>query len=72
MVTLATIRLWGQQVGAVSWNADRGVATFAYTPAFVQAGLDVAPLRMPLAAGSSPVYSFPALNESIKKCGAVV
>ena len=38
------------------------MATFAYTPAFVQAGLDVAPLRMPLAAGSSPVYSFTALN----------
>ena len=62
MVTLATIRLWGQQVGAVNWNADRGGGHLAYTPAFVQAGLDVAPLRLPMAAGSSPVYSFTALN----------
>ena len=46
----------------MSWNADQGVATFAYTPDFVQIGPDVAPLKMPLAAGAAPVYSFPALN----------
>ena len=62
MVTLATVRLWGQSVGAVNWNRDRGVATFAYTPAFVQTGLDVAPLKMPLTGGAATVYSFPALN----------
>lgn len=62
MVTLATVRLWGQEVGAVGWSAGRGVATFAYAPKFVQSGLDVAPLKMPLAAGAGPVYSFPALN----------
>jgi serine/threonine-protein kinase HipA len=62
MVTLATIRLWGQPVGAVNWNPDRGLATFAYTPAFVQTGLDVAPLKMPLTGGATTVYSFPALN----------
>ena len=62
MVTLTTIHLWGHQVGAVRWNAERAVATFDYTPAFVQAGLDVAPLKMPLAAEATPVYSFPALN----------
>ncbi|MDO7887725.1 hypothetical protein Q5H89_20320 [Hymenobacter sp. CA2-7] len=33
MVTLATIRLWGQPVGVVSWDADRARATFAYEPA---------------------------------------
>lgn len=63
MVTLATVNLWGQPVGAVNWNADRGVATFAYTPDFIKSGLDVAPLRMPLSAGAAPVYSFPALND---------
>ena len=46
----------------MSWNADQSVTTFAYTPAFVRAGLDVAPLKMPLSAGATPVYSFPALN----------
>ena len=62
MVTLATIRLWGQPVGAVNWNPDRGVAIFAYTSAFAQTGLDVAPLQMPLTGGAARVYSFPALN----------
>lgn len=38
------------------------MATFAYTPAFVQTGLDVAPLKIPLTGGAATVYSFPALN----------
>ena len=62
MVTLATVRLWGRPVGAVNWNPDRGLATFAYTPDFVQSGLEVAPLKMPLAGGATTVHSFAALN----------
>ena len=58
-VGVATVRLWGQDVGAVAWNADRGVGEFEYDPAFVRLGLDVAPLTMPLGAG---VLSFPQLN----------
>jgi len=58
-VNVATVRLWGRDVGAVAWNTDRGIGTFEYEPAFVRQGLDIAPLTMPLRAG---VFSFAALN----------
>ena len=44
MVDLAFVRLWGQPVGAVRWDAAQSLATFAYDPAFVKSGLNVAPL----------------------------
>ena len=58
-VNVATIRLWDHDVGAVAWNADRGIGAFEYTPAFVGEALEVAPLTMPLRAG---VSSFSELN----------
>jgi serine/threonine-protein kinase HipA len=62
MVDLAFVRLWGQQVGAVRWDAARSLATFAYDPGFVKSGLNVAPLQMPLTARAGQVYAFPRLN----------
>jgi len=62
MVDLAFVRLWGQQVGAVRWDAARSLATFAYDPGFVKSGLNVAPLQMPLTARANQVYAFPRLN----------
>ena len=57
-VTLATVRLWGRTIGAVSWNEDRDSAQFEYDPAFIPGDRQVAPLTMPLA---NEIYSFPAL-----------
>lgn len=62
MVTLAYVRLWGQVLGAVRWDAARALATFAYDPAFERAGLNVAPLQMPLPHRSGQVYAYPRLN----------
>jgi serine/threonine-protein kinase HipA len=58
-VDVATVRLWSRDVGAVAWDAERGVGTFEYEPDFVRQGLEVAPLVMPLRSG---VLSFPELN----------
>lgn len=58
-VEVATIRLWDRDVGAVAWNAERGVANFEYDPAFVRQGPEVAPLVMPLRPG---IFSFPTLK----------
>lgn len=60
-MTLAQVSLWGRVIGAVSWDAERGVANFEYEPAFVGSGIEVAPLTMPLA---RRIYSFPALSKS--------
>lgn len=62
MVDLALVRLWGQLVGAVRWDATRSLATFAYDPAFVRFNRDVAPLMMPLPTRADQVYAFPQLN----------
>ena len=57
-MTVATVRLWGRTIGAVSWNDDRDVAHFEYGSDFLPGGREVAPLTMLLA---SEIYSFPAL-----------
>ncbi len=58
-VIVATVRLWGRDVGAVAWDEQRGVANFEYEPAFVRRGLQIAPLMMPIGPG---IFSFPTLN----------
>lgn len=60
-VNVATVRLWDRDVGAVAWDADRGVGAFEYEPAFIRQGHDIAPLTMPLRSG---VRSFPELNRA--------
>jgi serine/threonine-protein kinase HipA len=57
-VTDASVKLWGREIGAVTWLADREVAVFQYAPEFVGSGIEVAPLVMPLRAAP---YEFPAL-----------
>lgn len=59
MTTVAEVRLWGRRIGAVSLEDDATVAAFAYDPAFIDSGIQLAPLMMPL---SPAVYSFPNLN----------
>lgn len=47
------------KVGAVSFDSQAGVGFFEYFPEFLETGIELAPLTMPLAA---QVYSFPGLN----------
>lgn len=60
MVDYANVMLWGKLVGVVYWDAVRQTANFEYTSRFVQSGLDVSPLRMPLE--TNRIYAFPGLN----------
>lgn len=48
-MTDATIRLWGRDIGAVTWLEDEGYGVFQYTPEFAVSAREVAPLVMPLA-----------------------
>lgn len=57
---IARVRLWGRDIGAVSLAAGGEVAAFQYEPAFVQSGIQVSPLTMPL---GPQVYQFPALPQ---------
>jgi serine/threonine-protein kinase HipA len=58
-VSTASVFLWGREIGAVTWDGDRRLASFEYTPAFRRNGLEVAPLMMPVREG---IFSFPNLN----------
>ncbi|MDO8188459.1 type II toxin-antitoxin system HipA family toxin [Conexibacter sp. JD483] len=59
-MTLASVRLWGTVVGAVSIESGRA-ATFQYDPAFTGSGIELSPLVMPL---RTAPYSFPTLARS--------
>lgn len=45
--------------GAVSFDTSTGVGAFEYSRDFIDTGIELAPLKMPLA---RRIYSFPALN----------
>ncbi|MEX2124087.1 MAG: type II toxin-antitoxin system HipA family toxin [Woeseia sp.] len=58
-MTLAEVRLWGRTIGAASLDDGEVYATFQYDPGFAKSGIEVSPLKMPLA--KSP-YRFPDLS----------
>ena len=47
-MTTASVELWGNSIGAVTWVADREISIFQYTPEFAASGIEVSPLQMPL------------------------
>lgn len=59
MTETARVLLWGSDIGAVTWLADRAVGVFQYTPEFADSDIEVAPLVMPL---SKSPYEFPTLS----------
>lgn len=60
----ARVLLWGSMIGAVTWLEDREVGVFQYNPNFLDSGIQLAPLMMPL---SEPPYEFPALARNTFK-----
>ncbi|MDR1403291.1 MAG: HipA N-terminal domain-containing protein, partial [Tannerellaceae bacterium] len=39
-------KLWGMDVGYLSWDKRAGVAVFEYEPSFLEQGLEIAPLTL--------------------------
>lgn len=64
-VDTAIVRLWGENIGAVSWLDDRTYGVFEYEPGFLKNGLDIAPIHMSLedARNSDATFFFPGLNK---------
>jgi serine/threonine-protein kinase HipA len=58
-VVIAEVRLWGRTIGAVTMDDGRDYATFQYTPEFVDSGIQVSPVTMPL---RRQAYEFPDLS----------
>jgi len=59
MQNLAAIYLWGDLVGALAYDPVSKLSTFEYSPEWINKGLEIAPLRMPL---SSTKFQFPSLS----------
>lgn len=58
MKTNAEIRLWGTSIGAVSLDDQNRTADFEYNPSFLQSGIQLSPIVMPLKQG---IFRFPDL-----------
>lgn len=48
------VRIWGRKVGAVALDPRLGYYAFEYDPKFADSGVELAPLRMPLAGAREP------------------
>lgn len=68
MVTTAYINIWGKRVGAVAWNPDNNLGSFEFEPSFLEANLDISPIKLPIRNANRRVFSFPELrgNETFK------
>lgn len=47
------------EVGAVSFDTEKGLGAFEYAPGFVKKGIELSPIKMPL---SRQIYTFPELD----------
>jgi serine/threonine-protein kinase HipA len=63
-MTSAAIHLYETLIGAVTWDDARELGIFEYDPAFLNSGIEVSPLTLPLRAGR---FSFPNLNRETFK-----
>lgn len=59
MSTVAEVRLWGRTIGAVSLEEENNISAFEYAPEFVQSGMGISPVTIPL---SHRIYAFPELS----------
>ncbi len=60
MISAAKVNLWGTTIGTVSITEESQIARFEYDRDFLQSGIQVSPIVMPL---SEQIYSFPGLSE---------
>ncbi len=63
-MTDATVRLWGRDIGAVSWLNDKEIGVFQYMPDFAQSTFELAPIMMPR---SLDPFEFPGLPREVFK-----
>jgi len=62
-VNAAFVKIWGETVGAVSWDNNRELASFEYDSKFHTFGWELAPLKLPIS-NRNRIFSFPELRTS--------
>ena len=65
-VETAYVKLWEMLIGAVSWDPEKEFATFEFDRKFLEKGLDLSPLKMPIAEARSGTakFEFPTLPKN--------
>ncbi len=63
-MTDAKVILWGREIGAITWHDERQVGAFQYTPDFLESGMQISPIMMPL---NRNIYEFPVLPKEAFK-----
>ncbi len=58
-INLVEVYLWGTRIGVARWDSELEYAEFQYDKSFVESGIQVAPIMMPL---SNRVFSFKDLD----------
>jgi serine/threonine-protein kinase HipA len=57
----AYVKIWGQRVGAIAWDAEQRLATFEYDINFKKLEWDLSPLKMPIQSNAR-IFQFPELR----------
>lgn len=65
MITSAFVNIWQKRIGAIAWNPESRTGSFEYDPSFIQSGLDLSPLKMPIELAGKRIFSFPELRDSV-------
>jgi serine/threonine-protein kinase HipA len=58
-MTDARVVLWGRDIAAVTWDDKQEIGVFQYSPDFLNSGIEVSPITMPLNEGT---FQFPSLS----------
>lgn len=59
VIDAINVQFQGQHAASVSFDRDKGYSAFEYTKEFIDSGIELSPLRMPL---SKEIFQFPYLN----------
>jgi len=63
-IKIAQIELYGQLVGALALDQNKGLCSFEYHKNWLNTGIEISPIHLPL---SNKIYSFPSLNSETYK-----
>lgn len=67
MQNLAEVWLWDKMVGALAWSPETRLASFEYTPEWIETGVQISPLRMPANVDGQRIFQYPGLNPATYK-----
>jgi serine/threonine-protein kinase HipA len=59
VMEVVTVAYMGREIGAVSFDTEKGQGAFEYSAEFIRSGIELSPIHMPL---SSHIYAFPGLD----------